>query len=126
MQGGVQRKWTRRVDAADPPSTWRGHRTRVVTKGLDGEPTQRRIIAMACLETFLIPALQATLGNDMFELGQGFAACRNVSALAIHQCAPHPNLRDRARGRGYRRQDGRGESSASLPSTLHLRSKRGE
>lgn len=68
----------------------RGYRVRVVSWGLRGAATVRRDVAMACLETFLIAMLQTVVGHDMFSLGQGSAACRNVSSRAIHQCAPQP------------------------------------
>ena len=45
---------------------------------------------MACMETFLSPVLQAVVGNDMFALGQGSAACRNVAARAKYEFAPQP------------------------------------
>jgi len=78
----------------------RGQRMQVVTHGLGGVPTMRRAMAMAGLETFLLPALQTVVGNNVFSLGQGSAACRNVSPMAKYRCAL-PNHREARAAAGH-------------------------
>jgi hypothetical protein len=83
--------WTRHgVDDPQYRGQHRRYRVRVVTHGLSGAQSVRRDLAMACMETFLIPVLQAVVGNDMFALGKSSAACRNASPSAKYECAPQP------------------------------------